>query len=148
MKPRESICCPPIPKQPTTACMQVSPFLFNRRLDAELAYLTGQVRLELSRLSAKDKVPDLLIRAILIAEDRRFYRHRGVDVRGIGRAIWQFVKSRQLSGASTIEQQLVRTLRNRYDLTLRRKLTEMMLAVAISERFEKRDLVEVYANVA
>jgi len=114
----------------------------------ELHTVSDKIRSEQSRLAGKMLLPDILIEAMVAAEDRRFHRHLGVDLRAVVRAAWQLACWGQVSGASTIEQQLVRTIRGRYEVTLTRKLTEMAIAIVVSARFEKRMLVEVYARVA
>jgi membrane peptidoglycan carboxypeptidase len=90
----------------------------------------------------------LLVEVVIIGEDHRFYRHPGIDILSILRAIFVWVFQGKLSGASTLEQQLVRTLTGRYELTLRRKLLEMALAVMISRRVSKYELAAAYLEVA
>jgi penicillin-binding protein 1A len=86
--------------------------------------------------------------ALVAAEDRRYFHHPGVDLIGILRAILMWVVRKQLSGASTIEQQLIRTLRGRYELTLRRKLSEICLALIVGRFFSKDELISAYLAVA
>jgi penicillin-binding protein 1A len=88
-------------------------------------------------------------KATLAIEDRRFYRHSGVDFEGIVRAAWADVRARKpVQGASTITQQLVRNLypisRER---TLRRKVTEACLAVRLDRARSKKWIFHQYLNV-
>ena len=88
-------------------------------------------------------------KATIAIEDRRFYRHSGVDFEGIARAAWADVRARKpVQGASTITQQLVRNLypisRER---TLRRKVTEACLAVRLDRARSKRWIFHQYLNV-
>lgn len=89
-----------------------------------------------------------ILTAIIIAEDHRFFSHRGVDPRSMIRAIFRTVLYRRVEGASTIEQQLVRTVRARFEYSISRKFTECLLAVALSQKFQKQLIVRTYAYVA
>jgi penicillin-binding protein 1A len=87
--------------------------------------------------------------ATLAIEDRRFYRHSGVDFAGIGRAAWADLRARRpVQGASTITQQLVRNL---YPLsrkrTLRRKVIEACLALRLDRARSKTWILQEYLNV-
>ena len=93
------------------------------------------------------KVPDLLVTGIQAVEDRRFKHHRGIDIRGLGRALWQNLRHLGVvEGGSTITQQLVKSLYLSPDRTLWRKLNEAVMAVALERRFDKRRLLEAYIN--
>lgn len=89
-----------------------------------------------------------VIRAMIVAEDRRFCSHFGIDFRGIVRAISKFASGARLEGASTIEQQFVRTARGRYEITISRKFTECILAIAISSRHSKAVIAYSYLEIA
>lgn len=89
-----------------------------------------------------------IIQALIVAEDRRFCKHMGIDFRGIVRSIYHFMLRRKLEGASTIEQQFVRTVRGRYEITLSRKLSECILAVIISSRHKKNIIAYSYLDIA
>src|SRR5574341_262129 len=84
----------------------------------------------------------------IVAEDRRFSTHSGIDVIAVIRTIWKYLLYRQLSGASTIQQQLVRTIQRRYERSFRRKIREMMLACVVSEVMEKYEILDSYLHVA
>jgi penicillin-binding protein 1A len=93
-------------------------------------------------------VPEALRQAVLAAEDERFYRHRGIDDRGILRALLANLVSREpVQGGSTITQQLVR---NAYpdlrDRSLLRKVKEASLAAQLEERLSKDEILEAYLN--
>jgi 1A family penicillin-binding protein len=88
-----------------------------------------------------------LKRAVLATEDRRFYWHLGIDPIGLARAV--FVNARQgemREGASTITQQLARTLFLSNRRTLGRKLQEAALAVMLEVRLSKAQILELYLN--
>ncbi|WP_416369529.1 transglycosylase domain-containing protein [Tritonibacter mobilis] len=88
-----------------------------------------------------------VIRAMIVAEDRRFCFHCGVDVKGIARAGLKFLSGARLEGASTIEQQFVRTARGRYEITINRKLTECLLAILVSSRHSKAIIAYSYLEI-
>jgi penicillin-binding protein 1A len=103
-----------------------------------------------SRLTSLDSVPKPFIEALLSTEDRRFYDHWGVDLRGVTRVVLQRVFSLTLRGpgASTITQQLARLLYLTREVTIMRKLREMLTAVQIERRYTKNEILIMYLNVA
>lgn len=95
-------------------------------------------------------IPDLVVRAFLAAEDRRFFDHGGVDPAAITRAaLANYQAGDIVEGGSTITQQLARALRPDAigrARTLSRKLREALLAREIEARYSKERIFEVYAN--
>ena len=86
--------------------------------------------------------------ALIFAEDVRFFSHRGLDIVAIGRAIQRITFYGNRQGASTIEQQLVRTLTGDYRPTLLRKIKEALLASTLWDRVDKVDILRSYLAVA
>lgn len=108
---------------------------------------------DLSSKSAKrellsyDEIPPVMVHAILAIEDRRFFEHSGVDLKGLGRALLRNAVDEQLGqGGSTITQQLVKNTYLSPDRTLQRKYSEAMLAVALERRLSKNDIFALYCN--
>jgi penicillin-binding protein 1A len=97
---------------------------------------------------AATSVPSGLLQALVAGEDRRFFRHSGLDTIAVVRAAWQFAAYRRIQGASTIEQQLVRTLTGRYERSLRRKAREMLLATCVGDDLDKPQIALTYLLVA
>ncbi|MEW5900015.1 MAG: PBP1A family penicillin-binding protein [Acidobacteriota bacterium] len=97
-----------------------------------------------------EKIPAILKKAIVATEDPRFYNHRGVDLRGILRAIKENIRTgrffRNPEGGSTITQQLARNLFLYRQQTVSRKLKEMYLAVQIEKQYSKDKILELYCN--
>ncbi|MBC9034578.1 PBP1A family penicillin-binding protein [Sphingomonas sp. JC676] len=97
-----------------------------------------------------EKIPKVMRDAIVAVEDRRFESHWGVDPMGLMRAArFAFVNrgsGRRMQGASTITQQVARTifLSNKYDLG--RKGREAILALAMEQKFSKHQILELYLN--
>ncbi|HIF6680750.1 TPA: transglycosylase domain-containing protein [Serratia marcescens] len=89
-----------------------------------------------------------LIRALVCAEDHRNHIHFGIDPIAITRAFKIKLFNKTSQGASTIEQQFVRTITKRYEKTPRRKIREQILAVMISLKESKRDISKSYLSCA
>lgn len=93
------------------------------------------------------EVPPTLINAILATEDRRFYEHNGVDVRGIARAsLHLLVSGTKAQGASTITMQVARNFFLTRKKTFGRKLNEALLALKIEKELSKDKILELYLN--
>jgi penicillin-binding protein 1A len=84
--------------------------------------------------------------AVVAVEDHRFFRHRGIDVLGIGRAAARNLTRRSVEGGSTLTQQLARTLFLSNDRTYMRKAKEALLAVMIEQQLGKEQVLEMYLN--
>jgi penicillin-binding protein 1A len=86
---------------------------------------------------------------VLILEDRRFFNHFGVDVFAILRVIFYSIKSRRIvGGASTIEQQLFRTITKNREKTLRRKISEIFFSVYIAIKSSKVQILDLYLQIS
>lgn len=108
------------------------------------------VKMEIERLGETpiSKGISNAIAALVAGEDRRFRSHTGFDPLGIIRAALSFMRTKKVSGASTIEQQLVRTIRARYEITLWRKVSEILIALLVSRSFPKDQLAVAYLKLA
>jgi penicillin-binding protein 1A len=85
--------------------------------------------------------------AIVAVEDKRFYEHRGVDLRGMARAVWADVSHRgAVQGGSTITQQLVKNTYLTSKKTIARKLTEAALAWQLEQKWTKDRILTAYLN--
>lgn len=94
-----------------------------------------------------NEVPDTMIKAILAAEDDRFYQHPGVDWQGILRAAIQLAKTgEKTQGGSTITMQVARNFFLTREKTYLRKLNEIFLALKIERELSKEDVLELYLN--
>ncbi|MCB0215489.1 MAG: transglycosylase domain-containing protein [Chloroflexi bacterium] len=103
-----------------------------------------------SRVALAELPPELPA-AVIAVEDAGFYANPGIEARGVARAVWQMARERRVvSGGSTITQQLARQLLlspgERVQRSLRRKLREMLLALAITRRYPKDQILELYLN--
>ncbi len=105
--------------------------------------LAGANRLKVSL----SEVSPLFIAAVLVREDARFYKHGGIDWRGILRALAHDILSRSAKeGASSITQQLARNSLPLGGRTITRKLLEAMVALRIERQFTKQQILELYIN--
>lgn len=94
-----------------------------------------------------DKIPDVVKRAFVLIEDRKFYRHNGIDVAAVARAgLANFKAKSKVQGASTITQQVARNVYLTQDVTWERKITEMFLAVELEKKYSKEQILEFYIN--
>lgn len=94
-----------------------------------------------------DKMPNLLMQAIVSVEDTRFYKHKGFDLIGIARAVLVNVEAGEIQeGASTITQQTVKNLFLTSDQTFTRKAEELILSMNMEKNFAKDKILEIYLN--
>ncbi|MDO1558451.1 penicillin-binding protein 1A [Brevundimonas sp. 2R-24] len=97
-----------------------------------------------------EEIPPVVVQAFLAAEDRNFFRHGGVDVGGLGRAmaknVLNVLRGRRLEGGSTITQQVAKNVLLSNDATLGRKLREAILASRLEATLDKEHILELYLN--
>lgn len=93
-------------------------------------------------------VSDVVLDALILAEDRRYYFHFGVDPVAIARALWLRLSAGRLQGASTLEAQLIRTISERREISFRRKIRECLCATIISLLRPKKKIALAYLNCA
>jgi penicillin-binding protein 1A len=112
--------------------------------DGKLLAEYGEMRRSPVKLS---EVPDLMVKAVLAAEDDRFYEHPGVDYQGLLRAAWHLVTTgRKTQGGSTITMQVARNFFLGREKTYLRKFTEILLSLKIEHEFSKQEILELYLN--
>lgn len=92
------------------------------------------------------QIPDLTKKATIAIEDRDFYKHNGFSPKGILRAIKETILHDHIQGGSTITQQLIKTALLSPEVTLRRKIKEILLAVWAERMYTKDQILEMYLN--
>jgi penicillin-binding protein 1A len=93
------------------------------------------------------QVPELLVKAVVAAEDDRFYEHPGVDWQAILRATFQLIRTGEKSqGGSTITMQVARNFFLSREKTYLRKLNEILLALVIERSLSKQEILDLYLN--
>ncbi len=97
-----------------------------------------------------EAIPDLLIKAFVVAEDKNFFNHDGLDFQGISRAvitnIINIINGNRLVGASTITQQVAKNFLLSNEVSLDRKIKEALLALRIERTLSKEKILELYLN--
>ena len=92
-------------------------------------------------------LPENLINAVIVTEDKRFFNHYGVDIKGVLRAIYVNLKERRIvQGGSTITQQLAKNLFLTPERSFTRKLHELILSLWLELRFSKKQILSIYLN--
>jgi penicillin-binding protein 1A len=94
-----------------------------------------------------EEMPAYLPAAFISVEDRRFYSHNGIDIRGLARAAWEnFHAHHVVAGGSTITQQTAKIIFTHQERTMSRKLAELMDAVSLEKSLTKKQILELYLN--
>lgn len=94
-----------------------------------------------------EKISKTLQKSVIAVEDSNFYEHRGLDFKGIARALYKDILAMSfVEGGSTLTQQLARNLFLTRKRKLSRKLSEAILAVQIERKYTKTDILEMYLN--
>lgn len=92
-------------------------------------------------------VNPMMVKAVIAAEDNKFYKHKGVDYMGVIRAALANYRRGKISqGASTVTQQVARNSFELRERTYKRKILEMFLAERIEKHFSKEEIMELYLN--
>ena len=94
-----------------------------------------------------DEIPIYLQNAFVAIEDKRFYSHMGFDFITTFKATWKYLMSDGASpGGSTITQQLIKNLTGEDDISIRRKISEIIRAIKLEQRMSKENILELYLN--
>src|SRR5262245_58336984 len=129
-----------------TRLKNIDPPAKTQLFDASGALAAELYREIRSYVQLKD-IPKVMIDAVLSVEDRRFYKHWGLDVfRIFGAAVKNLRKGYTAEGASTITQQLARNLFLTHERTWSRKIKEQILALRIEQAYSKDEILELYLN--
>lgn len=113
--------------------------------NGELLYeVHGEAKRTLVQLS---DVSDYLKKATIAVEDKDFYNHSGISMRGLARAVWVDVTSgKKQQGGSTITQQFVKNALLTKDKRISRKLKEVILSIELEARYSKDQILQLYLN--
>ncbi len=127
---------------------QVSTELYNQDPDTGewVMYQTLYLNSENRIWTDLEEIPKYLQDAAVAIEDKRFYKHHGVDWRGTTRAIFSTIFGGSVQGGSTITQQLVKNVTGDNEVTVKRKITEIYRALELEKRYEKDEILEAYLN--
>ena len=134
------------PSLPTSENAQAVPL----RVYDRAGHLICQIGEERSSPVTYEQIPDIVIKAVLAAEDDRFFEHHGIDWMGVTRALVTNVVSANATGqgGSTITQQAARNMFLTLDQTARRKLSEVFVTYRMERNYSKEQILAIYLNVA
>ena len=94
-----------------------------------------------------EQLPKNLINAVIVTEDKRFFNHNGIDMKGIARALMINIKAKRVvQGGSTITQQLAKNLFLTPERSITRKVHEAILSLWLEFRFTKKQILSIYLN--
>ena len=117
------------------------------RLEPELIGSFYSEQREERKIVSLSEIPPYLLDAVITMEDKRFYQHQGIDLRGMARATLANLRERRIiQGGSTITQQLVKNLFLNSKGDPLRKINEMIMALLVEMTYSKRDILEAYLN--
>lgn len=95
------------------------------------------------------ELPQMYINAVISVEDHRFYKHSGIDIIAIGRAVVNDIKAMSfVEGGSTITQQLAKNIYFTQEKKIERKIAEVFMASEIEKRYNKNEILELYLNTS
>ncbi|WP_304431257.1 biosynthetic peptidoglycan transglycosylase, partial [Romboutsia ilealis] len=93
------------------------------------------------------ELPQTYIDAVLSVEDHRFYKHNGIDIIAIWRAIVNDIRKMEfIEGGSTITQQLAKNIYFTQEKKVKRKIAEVFMAFKIEKNYKKDEILELYIN--
>lgn len=97
----------------------------------------------------KEKIDELYLKAVIAAEDRRYYSHGAVDLVGFSRAMYNNIISMKLKeGGSTITQQLSKNIFLDQRAEIDRKIKELFYSIELEKKYSKDDILELYVNTS
>ncbi len=97
--------------------------------------------------NSKHKIPFFLKHSFISSEDKRFYKHNGIDFKSISRAFIQNIRSGYVKeGGSTITQQVARLLFLNNDVSFQRKIKEIFISLILELRYDKNQILKLYLN--
>lgn len=114
--------------------------------DGEEVELDRLVGSENRAWASYDEMPEDLVNAFIAIEDKRFWEHPGIDYRRTINAVLGFFGSGDRSGGSTITQQLIKNVSGEDDITIQRKVQEILRALNVTKKYSKEEILEMYLN--
>jgi penicillin-binding protein 1A len=134
-----------LPDAQTLRNVELQEPLYVYARDGRLMALFGESRRYPVRIA---QVPDPVKQAFIAIEDARFYKHHGVDYKGVARALWLLATTndKRVPGGSTITQQVARQFFLSSEYSYTRKLAEMLLAIKMERELSKDEIFELYLN--
>ncbi len=117
------------------------------RIETEDGDVIGEIFTERRSFVPYDQIPEVMVQAVISAEDAKFFEHKGIDYLGMVRALFVNLRSgKKKQGASTITQQVVKTFLLSPERTFKRKFQEIILARRLENRLTKEEILTLYLN--
>ncbi|OGM69687.1 hypothetical protein A2975_01070 [Candidatus Woesebacteria bacterium RIFCSPLOWO2_01_FULL_44_14] len=132
----------PLPTNLGSKNFPVSTKIFDRNGELIYEIFTDQRRSPIKL----DEVPEYVKDATIAIEDKDFYKHYGLSIQGMGRAVYRIVFNQRLQGGSTLTQQLVKNSLLTPQRTIRRKIREIVLSLIVETLYTKDQILEMYLN--
>ena len=115
--------------------------------ETSIKEMQEQIKENTENYTEIEDVPEIYLNALVAVEDKRFYKHNGVDIISIGRAIITDIKEMELvEGGSTITQQLAKNTYFTQKKELTRKIAEVFAAIQYEKELSKEEILELYIN--
>lgn len=134
----------PLPEKFTERYLPQSTKIYDKTGNVLLYEIYGE---EKRTIVSLEEIPEFLKEAILVAEDKDFYSHKGLDFKSIIRAILVDLKLKKpIQGGSTISQQLIRSTFLSNEKTLERKTKEVLATFLLERKYTKDQILELYLN--
>ncbi len=132
----------PSPEKLESGNLPVSTKIFDR--NGQLIY---EIYANQRRSPVKiEELPVYIKQATIAIEDKDFYKHHGLSITGIGRAIYKTIFQKKIQGGSTLTQQLIKNALLSPERTIRRKIREFVLATIVETIYSKEKILEMYLN--
>jgi penicillin-binding protein 1A len=120
------------------------------RIYSDNGSLIAEYAIEKRLFIPYSSIPKKIINSFLSAEDKNFFKHPGIDAKGIARAIIKnidnIINNKRLEGASTITQQVAKNFLLTNEISIKRKIKEAILAFRIEKAYSKERILELYLN--
>ncbi len=132
------------------SCFLIDGYIFYKKAINEMSIekLVEKVEQKTNYSSIED-IPKMHIDAVIAVEDHRFYKHHGIDLIAILRAIKHDIEARDfVEGGSTITQQVAKNNYFTQDKTIKRKIAEMFMAFKLENTLNKNEILELYLNTS
>ena len=122
-------------------------FMFSYEIESSDNILIHKLSKKFDINDEKETFPNVVKYAFISAEDKRFFSHSGIDLKGLLRASWNNLLSGSIrEGGSSITQQVSRLLFLNNDFNLKRKIKEIIISLILDLRFSKDQILKLYLN--
>jgi Membrane carboxypeptidase (penicillin-binding protein) len=137
-----------VPPNISVMKLSLSSFIYTQNTDTGEFEKYGILPASETRVWVEDKnIPQAMKEAMMAIEDKRFLQHQGVDIIGSGSAVLSLLSNDNRGGGSTLTQQLIKNLTQQNQVSLKRKINEIFLALNMEQKYSKQEILHAYLNV-